>query len=158
MMAVLNVRHGISNQVHMGPMTTLYSEVWWANVPTVPLPADLVAQFAGKGMAVVGYETDSVRRTPAGDVSVPINMAYNHRKTENHFPLTHRHRGTGGPHTSSSPPPFFSFLFPPPDHDAYFTGNHSRMEKVPYDPLDLTISPMARGDPNVRDMCVHFDI
>ena len=29
------------------------------------------------------------------------------------------------------------------------------MEKVPYDPLDLTIPPMARGDPNVRDMYVH---
>ena len=40
----------------------------------------LVKRFDGKGMAVVGYETDSVRRTAAGVVSVPINMAYNHRK------------------------------------------------------------------------------
>lgn len=29
-------------------------------------------------MAIVGIEMDQVRRTPEGDVSVPINMAYNH--------------------------------------------------------------------------------
>ena len=87
-------------------------------MPAVPLPDDLIKRFDGKGMAVVGYETDSVRRTPSGDVSVPINMAYNHH------------------------------------HDAYFTGKHSKMEKVPYDPLDLTIPPMARADPHVRHIPV----
>eukprot|EP00657_Telonema_sp_P-1_P005811 TRINITY_DN23513_c0_g1_i1.p1 TRINITY_DN23513_c0_g1~~TRINITY_DN23513_c0_g1_i1.p1 ORF type:complete len:262 (-),score=54.98 TRINITY_DN23513_c0_g1_i1:185-970(-) len=34
-------------------------------------------------MAVVGFEMDQVRRTPEGDVSVPINAAYNH-----HFEAT----------------------------------------------------------------------
>ena len=29
-------------------------------------------------MAIVGIEMDQVRRTPQGDVSVPISMAYNH--------------------------------------------------------------------------------
>ena len=29
-------------------------------------------------------------------------------------------------------------------HDVYLTGKHSRMAKVPYDPLDLTIPQMAR--------------
>ena len=65
-------------EVYLGPMKTLYSQVWWSSVPTVPLPPDLVKRFEGKGMAIVGYETDSVRRTDSGDVSVPINMAYNH--------------------------------------------------------------------------------
>jgi hypothetical protein len=38
----------------------------------------LIKRFHGKGMAVVGFEADQVRRTPEGDVSVPINVAYNH--------------------------------------------------------------------------------
>ena len=54
-------------EVELGPITTLYSEVWWKNVPTLPLPDDLVKRFEGKGMAIVGYETDSVRKTPQGD-------------------------------------------------------------------------------------------
>ena len=29
-------------------------------------------------MAIVGIEMDQVRKTPQGDVPVPINMAYNH--------------------------------------------------------------------------------
>ena len=45
---------------------------------TVPLPPDIVARFAGRPMAVVGLEWDQVRRTPAGDVSVPMSVAYNH--------------------------------------------------------------------------------
>ena len=75
-----------------------------------PLPPAIVERFAGKAMAIVGYETDSVRKTPQGDVSVPINMAYNHH------------------------------------HDVYLTGKHSSMQKVRYDPKDLTIPPMMRGD------------
>ena len=47
------------------------------------MPADLVKRFAGSAMAITGYETDAVRRTPAGDVSVPINMAYNHHHDVN---------------------------------------------------------------------------
>ena len=78
-------------------------------------------------MAIVGYEVDQVRKKGdkdvdgsilQEDVSVPINVAYNHH------------------------------------HDAFFTGKHSRMEKVPYDPLDETISPMARADPHVMHVPV----
>ena len=97
--------------VYLGPITSLYAEVWWRDVPAVPLPDELIKRFEGKGMAIVGYETDSVRKTPDGDVSVPINMAYNHH------------------------------------HDVYLTGKHSKMQRVPYDPLDLSIPLMARSDP-----------
>ena len=41
-------------------------------------PDDIVKKYDGKGMAVVGFEMDQVRRTPEGDVSVPITVAYNH--------------------------------------------------------------------------------
>ena len=102
-------------EVELGPVTSLYSEVWWQAFPAVPLPGGLVERFDGKGMSIVGYETDAVRKTPQGDVSVPINMAYCHH------------------------------------HDVYFTGKHSRMERVPYDSLDLSVPLMARGDPHLRD-------
>ena len=36
-------------------------------------------------MAIVGFEVDQVRRTPEGDVPVPINMAYNHHCTFSRF-------------------------------------------------------------------------
>ena len=39
-------------------------------------------------------------------------------------------------------------------HDVYLTGKHSRMAKVPYDPLDLTIPQMARADPTFLDLPV----
>jgi len=60
------------------PMTTLYSQVWWAPLDPTPLPAEIVAKYNGKGMAIVGWEIDQVRRTPNGDVSVPISASYNH--------------------------------------------------------------------------------
>ena len=64
---------------YSAPFSTLYSQVWWAGLPPLPLPADVVAEFAGgKVMAVVGFEVDQVMRTPKGDVSVPISAAYNH--------------------------------------------------------------------------------
>ena len=42
--------------VYSPPITTLYSQVFWTKTPNVPLPADLVKRFAGKGMAVIGFE------------------------------------------------------------------------------------------------------
>lgn len=39
-------------------------------------------------------------------------------------------------------------------HDVYLTGEHSHMEKVRYDPLDLTIPLMARADPEFLDLPV----
>jgi hypothetical protein len=50
------------------------------------LPDHIVQRFAGKVMAITGYEQDQVLVDPVGhpgvnpdkDVSVPINWAYNH--------------------------------------------------------------------------------
>jgi len=60
------------------PIRTVYGEVFWTMMDPIPLPKDLVARFANKTMAVVGYEVDQVYRTPEGDQSVPIIWAYNH--------------------------------------------------------------------------------
>jgi hypothetical protein len=106
---------------YVGPISHLYGEVWWTALPEVPLPPDIVKRFDGKAIAIVGYEVDQVRKGagPNGeDVSVPINMAYNHH------------------------------------HDAFIVGKGSRMEKVSYDPLDVTISPMARADPHFMNIPV----
>lgn len=64
--------------VYSPPITSTYAEIFWKTLPTVPLPAEIVERFAGKPMAVIGLEWDQVRRTPAGDISVPMNVAYNH--------------------------------------------------------------------------------
>lgn len=65
--------------VYSPTISTLYSQVYWKGFPPVDLPADVVERYkGGKVMAVVGFELDQVRRTAGGDVSVPINMAYNH--------------------------------------------------------------------------------
>ena len=68
------------------PITTLYSQVWWSPLAPSPFPADIVKKYAGKGMAIVGWEVDQVRKGagPNGeDVSVPISASYNH-----HFGVT----------------------------------------------------------------------
>ena len=67
-----------SFDVYMGPISHLYGQVWWKELPEQPIPADIVARLKGKAIAIVGYEVDQVRKTQEGDVSVPINMAYNH--------------------------------------------------------------------------------
>jgi hypothetical protein len=59
------------------------AQVFWTGLPPVDLPADIVARYNGRGMAVVGFEVDQVRKTPDGDVSVPINVAYNHHFESN---------------------------------------------------------------------------
>jgi len=64
--------------VYSPPITSTYAEIFWKTMDTVPLPPAIVARFAGKPMAVIGLEWDQVRRTPAGDVSVPMSVAYNH--------------------------------------------------------------------------------
>jgi hypothetical protein len=66
-----------SFDAYHGPITSTYGEVWWASWSN-DLPKDLVDRFDGKAMAIVGVEMDQVRKTPHGDVSVPINFAYNH--------------------------------------------------------------------------------
>lgn len=56
-------------------------QVWWRPLDPVDFPAALVKKYAGKGMAILGWEIDQVRRTPDGDVSVPISATYNHHFT-----------------------------------------------------------------------------
>ena len=59
-------------------ISSQYSEVYWTMMDPVPLDPAVVDKFKGKIMAVVGYETDQVIKSPGGDVSVPIIHAYNH--------------------------------------------------------------------------------
>lgn len=61
--------------IYAGPINSTYSEVFWTSLPEVNLPAEIVKRFKGKAMAIVGFESDQVRRTPDGDVSLPINLA-----------------------------------------------------------------------------------
>ncbi len=64
--------------VYSPPITTLYSQVWWQPLAPVELPPDVVRRYNNTEMAIVGWEIDQVRRTPDGDVSVPISASYNH--------------------------------------------------------------------------------
>lgn len=64
-------------EVYHGPIKTVYSQVNWHPIQN-DIPADIVKRFDGKAMAIVGIEMDQVRRTPQGDIPVPISMAYNH--------------------------------------------------------------------------------
>ena len=67
-----------SFDVYSPMVRTLYSQVFWKGLDPVDFPTDIVARYKDIGMAIVGFEMDQVRRTPEGDVSVPINVAYNH--------------------------------------------------------------------------------
>merc|ERR1719440_2674853 len=42
--------------IYSPPIRSLYSQVFWKSLPPVSLPADVVAKFDGKAMAVVGFE------------------------------------------------------------------------------------------------------
>jgi hypothetical protein len=64
-------------EVYHGPLKTTYSQVWWTSTANA-LPDEFVQRFDGKAIAIVGLEMDQVRRTPHGDVRVPITMSYNH--------------------------------------------------------------------------------
>ena len=66
-----------SFDVYVGPFTSLYSQVWWAPLAPIPL-GDLTKKYDGKKVVIVGWEIDQVRKTAAGDVSVPITASYNH--------------------------------------------------------------------------------
>lgn len=84
-----------------GEVQTLYSQVYWTRNSPVNLPPELVSRFAGKVMAITGYEVDQVTHPGApdtghggrgealggfscypdcgqGDQSVPMYHAYNH--------------------------------------------------------------------------------
>lgn len=64
--------------VYSPEIRTRYSEVYWRMQDPVPLPAYIQDRFNQSIIAIVGYEVDQVRKTPSGDVSVPITWAYNH--------------------------------------------------------------------------------
>lgn len=65
--------------VYSPPIRTRYGEVFWTMMDPVPLPDDVRERFAGKTMAVIGYEANQVRKTENGDEeAVPITWAYNH--------------------------------------------------------------------------------
>ena len=69
-----------SFDAYHGPITSMYSQVWWTT-STDALPEEIIQRFKGKVMAIVGIEMDQVRKGagPNGeDISVPINVAYNH--------------------------------------------------------------------------------
>ena len=69
-------------ELYAGPIETRYGEVFWSGLPKVPLPPDVIARYAGKTIAIVGYEEDQVvKAEDAGtdeDVPVPITAVYNH--------------------------------------------------------------------------------
>ena len=62
-------------------IATHYAENFWTDQHNQALPAEIVKRFAGKVIAVTGYEMDMVMVEPTGrpgenpekDVSVPIN-------------------------------------------------------------------------------------
>ena len=66
-----------------GKVTTRYSQVYWTRNAPYDLPPALVTRFAGKVMAIVGYEIDQVVTKNAtakvntldDDISVPIYNA-----------------------------------------------------------------------------------
>lgn len=64
--------------VYSPPIRSQYAQVFWTMMEPVPLPDEIVKQFANKTMAITGYEADQVMKAPNGDVPVPINHAYNH--------------------------------------------------------------------------------
>mmetsp|Transcript_42291 Transcript_42291/g.76666 ORF Transcript_42291/g.76666 Transcript_42291/m.76666 type:complete len:891 (-) Transcript_42291:222-2894(-) len=67
-------------------IATRYGESYWHDQGTLPLPSHIVKRFAGKVIAITGYEHDQVMVQPQGrpgmfprrDASVPISWAYNH--------------------------------------------------------------------------------
>ena len=65
--------------LYTGNITTRYADVFWRMMPHVPLPPAFVSEYAGKTVALTGYEVDAVRQLPDGsEQSVPLTDAYNH--------------------------------------------------------------------------------
>ena len=72
--------------IYSPEISTHYGDVFWMSQGVISLPDDIISRFAGKVIAITGYEQDQVMVQPQGqpgvnpnkDVSVPINWAYNH--------------------------------------------------------------------------------
>jgi hypothetical protein len=68
-------------EVYSPLISQLYSQVFWKGLDPVDLPPEIVQRYAGRGMAIVGFEMDQVMRSAGpdgGDLSVPITHVYNH--------------------------------------------------------------------------------
>jgi len=73
--------------VYSWNISTRYSEVYWTMQPAVPLPADFVARYAGRVVALTGMEYDAVRTAADGtETSVPITHQYNHHHKQKREP------------------------------------------------------------------------
>jgi hypothetical protein len=65
-------------------VTTRYSQVWWAALEAVKMPEDVVKQFDGRTMAIVGFELDQVYKAKNGSyLSLPMTFSYNHHFESN---------------------------------------------------------------------------
>ena len=118
-------------EAYAGPVTTTYGQVFWTGLPPVELPAGLKKRFNDKVMAIVGFEADQVRKTPQGDVSVPINMAYNH-----HYGATLIGKGSSmqrirvtetADHRAMHPGPEPGFATVPVEHTPSLSGQPTSM-------------------------------
>lgn len=70
-----------SFDVYSPAFETRYSQVFWKGLDPVPLPADVVRRYAGRAMAVVGFEVDQVLVNGGEggtELSVPMTHCYNH--------------------------------------------------------------------------------
>lgn len=77
--ASLHAHRGEFIEVHSYNISNHYSEVFWTMQPPVALPADFVARFKGKVVALTGYEVDIVRVGADGsEVHVPLFDVYDH--------------------------------------------------------------------------------
>ena len=69
---------GSANQIYGPNQTSRYGDVNW-RPETTELPADIVKRFAGKTMAITGYEVNIVRTSPSGlEEQVLASQQYNH--------------------------------------------------------------------------------
>ena len=113
--------------VYTDPITSTYAEVFWTPLPEVKIPEEIIQRFKGKGMAVVGFEADQVRKGagPNGeDVSVPINVAYNH-----HFAATLLGEGSHMERVPYDPKDKRTSLFTPEPGWDYIPVEHAPSEQ-----------------------------
>ena len=66
--------------VYSPVINSTYGMVYWTQMDDVLLPDHIIKRFANKTIAITGYEMDQVFHPSdtSGEVSVPINFAYNH--------------------------------------------------------------------------------
>jgi hypothetical protein len=66
-------------EVYSQNISTQYAEVHWTMHAPVPLPAEFVAQYKDKVVAITGHEVDAVRLNPDGtEEHVPLYEQYDH--------------------------------------------------------------------------------